>query len=420
MIVQVIGIGYVGLATSLLLTCEGIVVNGFDKDATVVEMINCGEYWYKGEDIVVALKDAVHSGMLTVSNKIVGGDVYIIAVSTKFSHEFGPDMREVLNAVQNIMPILKKNDLIVVESTIPCGYLKRIEEVIFESRNDLIGYIDIVYCPERLGVGDSLRDIKRNNRVVGGNSDNSIRRGVEFYEMIISGDILGVASDVAEISKLTESSLRDVQIAFANQISMICAEKDVDVWSVLKCVNTHSELNMLSPSAGVGGGCIPVNPNYLIYDFPYNTDLLKISREIDKKKTDYCLNCIVDKIEKFEHEYSRNPVVAFMGLSYKPNVGDIRNSSAMAIVDKIARYNICDMILVEPYVDGFVGHTYDSIVLAIKESDIVVYLVAHKDFRYVYDYAGKILIDFVGVTGKRDRRSQNANRPASPVPRCPE
>lgn len=396
MIIQIIGLGYVGLTTALLLSQNKNTVYGYDKDPVIVDMINANRYWYN-DFVLLGLLEEVLKKNLRVKNKIIGGDIYVIAVQTEVADTNKPNLEKIHEALKSIILLLKDRDMVIIESTIPYGYLAFIENEIYMDRKELIGNIDVIYCPERLGVGDSLEDIRRNNRIVGGNSEKSIERGVSFYKKIIHADVYGVDSGVAEISKLTENSLRDVQLAFANQISMICAEKNINIWDVMKCVNSHEYINMLKPSIGVGGGCVPINPYYLINEFPDNTDLLRVSRCVNDRKKEYCYSYIIDCVEEYVRRRSEKPVVAFMGLAYKPNVADYRKSVAMEIVERISVLGICKPIFVDPYFNEYGYFEIIEQMQAIKIADIIVYLVAHDIFKSINPQHGKIVIDFVGV-----------------------
>ena len=397
MVIQVIGMGFVGLATALLLVRKSLTVYGYDINKKIIKSINDNSYWYKDKIFSEELKKALTNNSLKVSNKIVGGDVYIIAVQTGIKDQNKPDMSSVNEAIFSIIPILKKNDLIIFESTLSFGYLNSISNTLFAIRKDLFGLINIVYCPERLSIGDSLDEISGNDRVLAGLSIQCTQKGLLFYESFIEGYIQTANYDVVEISKLTENSLRDLQIAFANQLSMICDRSKVNVWDVIKCVNSHPSLQMLKPSIGVGGNCIPINPYFLIDAFPQDVELLKIARFINDKKTEHSQNLISEQIIKYYKLNSSRPIVAFMGLSYKPNVCDVKNSAALTIINQIAELDICEMILVDPYVDEYLDIPLWQEADAIEKADIIIYLIAHDAFGLKHIPDNKIVLDFVGV-----------------------
>ncbi len=401
MSVQIIGMGFVGLTTALLLAQNNIIVYGYDKNYKTIESIQNNNYWYRDTTFSCELKKALQSKRLRVCNEIIGAQTYLIAVQTGLKEDNEPDMLSITEAIYSIMPLLKINDLIIIESTISLGYLNYIRDILFSERQDLKNLINIVYCPERLGIGDSLDTISQNDRVLGGITKKCSEKGILFYKSFITGNIQSTNYEVVEISKLTENSLRDLQIAFANQLSIICDRSSINIWDVIKCVNSHPHLQMLKPSIGVGGGCIPINPHFLINAFPQETALLKAARSINNMKSEYCQTLAFECINNYFKANLKRPIVAFMGLSYKPNVGDIRNSVAIKIIEKIIELDICEIILVDPYIKAYASMPLWPEAEALNIANIVVYLVAHDIFSDKYITCDKVVLDFVGIVNAR-------------------
>lgn len=394
MIVEVIGLGFIGFTMSIVMANAGIYVIGYDENLGVVRAITDGSYLACNE-MRRYFDSALESGLMVFTNKPLKANIYIVAVQTPALENGKAKMAYVTNAIESIIDLLSPGNILIVESTLPLGETERLRNLIFNRRPELRGEISIAYCPERISAGDSYQSVINNPRIVG-ECEGDVYEVKRFYELFMHGKIYCTTSARAEMSKLIENSSRYVQIAYANEISILCESVGLNAWEVISLANTHQSINILNPSIGVGGGCIPVDPLFLMHDYPENTRIIEASKHIDDKKKNWCIEVITKRVVLFCEKEYRRPVIAFMGLSYKPNVSDMRNSVALSIVDKIREKDICDLLVVEPNIKDCGIYKLIKIDEAYRIADIIVFLVAHKEFIFCGDIHH--IIDFVGVT----------------------
>jgi UDP-N-acetyl-D-mannosaminuronic acid dehydrogenase len=410
----VIGLGYIGLPTASLLATKGFEVHGVDCMQNIVDTINSGEIHIYEPDLDILVKSAVKSGKLQASVQPVEAEIFIIAVPTPFKDGHVPDLSYVEAATRAISPYVKTGNLIILESTSPVGTTEKIGEWLKEERPDLhiqkhqqpgssngSGKIYIAHCPERVLPGQILRELVENDRIIGGLDIESAEKVLAFYQKFVHGKIFTTNSRTAEMSKLTENSFRDVNIAFANELSLICDKLDINVWELIELANRHPRVNILQPGPGVGGHCIAVDPWFIVDSAPEEAKLIHTARKVNDHKPQYIINKIKEKADRF-----KQPVVACLGLSFKADIDDLRESPALEIVEKFAQEHVGDIIVVEPHIKEIpqILSPYANISLldtntAIKKADIIVLLVNHKDFKNIDKdmLQEKVLIDTRGM-----------------------
>lgn len=391
----VIGLGYIGLPTASLLATKGFSVTGVDTNPAVVESIQRGQVHIVEPDLDVLVKSAVHSGNLTASLKPQPADIFIIAVPTPFRENKKPDTRYVESATQALIPALESGNLVILESTVPVGTTQMIVgDTIFNVRPELKGKLAVAHCPERVLPGQILRELIENDRVVGGIDTYSTEAAVDFYQSFVNGEVLATDATTAEMAKLTENSYRDVNIAFANELSMICDELQINVWELIRLANRHPRVNILNPGPGVGGHCIAVDPWFIVSSAPETARLIRTAREVNDHKPEWVLEKVRQKAQRFKH-----PVVACLGISFKADIDDVRESPALEIVRALMQETEMEILVNDP----FAGAQRDFDLLpadeVIKRADIVLILVDHKPYRRLSAAAlkEKIVIDTRGM-----------------------
>ena len=396
------GLGYIGLPTAIISSQHGINVCGVDINPKVVEKTNRGELHIVEPGLQDLLKKAVDSKSLVASTTPFESDVYLIVVPTPFKAKHEPDISYVESATKTVIPFLKEGDLFIIESTSPVGTTEKMAELIFAERPELKGRIHIAYCPERVLPGNVIFELVNNDRVIGGIDDASADAAAEFYGKFVSGQLHKTNCRTAEMCKLVENSSRDVQIAFANELSMICEKAGINVWELISLANKHPRVNILQPGCGVGGHCIAVDPYFISSAFPNEAKIIAQARSINNYKSEWCVEKAKNAILSFELEYGKNPQVALMGLAFKPNIDDLRESPAM----KIAKHLVAEMPdvkfnIVEPNISSHPDFDIVDFQTAFEQSDIVVYLTAHKQFFMLPQEANdKLILDFCGVIKK--------------------
>ena len=412
----VIGLGYIGLPTASLLATKGFTVHGVDINKESVAMINCGKVPIVEPSLDVLVKSAVNSGNLVADSKPTEADIFIIAVPTPFKENHTPDMSYVEDAVTAIAPYINPGNLVILESTSPVGTTEMIAERLQKLRTNLVisannsngslgetasEYVSVVHCPERVLPGQILRELIENDRIIGGVDKNSAENAKKFYKKFVSGNILVTNSRCAELCKLTENAFRDVNIAFANELSLICDELDVDVWELIELANHHPRVNILKPGPGVGGHCIAVDPWFIVDAAPKTAQLIRLAREINDSKPEY----VIAKVRKNSMRF-KEPVIACLGLSFKADIDDLRESPAKNIVCKLAEEELGKLLVVEPYIDRlpreleiFQNIVHIDLQTAIAQADIVVLLVDHSEFKEIDKkiLQEKIIIDTRGI-----------------------
>lgn len=393
------GLGYIGLPTAIISSQHGINVCGVDINPKVVEKTNRGELHIVEPGLQDLLKKAVASKSLVASTTPVESDVYLIVVPTPFKAKHEPDISYVESATKTVIPFLKEGDLFIIESTSPVGTTEKMAELIFSVRPELKGRIHIAYCPERVLPGNVIFELVNNDRVIGGIDDASADAAAEFYGKFVSGQLHKTNCRTAEMCKLVENSSRDVQIAFANELSMICEKAGINVWELISLANKHPRVNILQPGCGVGGHCIAVDPYFISSAFPNEAKIIAQARSINNYKSEWCVEKAKNAILSFELENGKKPQVALMGLAFKPNIDDLRESPAM----KIAKHLFAEMPdvkfnIVEPNISSHPDFDIVDFQTAFEQSDIVVYLTAHKQFFMLPQEANdKLILDFCGV-----------------------
>lgn len=396
--VVTIGLGYIGLPTSALIAKNKIAVTGVDISQHVVDMVNAGKIHIVEPDLEQVVYDSVKEGYLKASRSPVVAETYLIVVPTPFKGKKEPDISYVKAATLAILPLLKEGDLYIIESTSPVGTTEKMMEMIFSERPELTDKIFLAYCPERVLPGNVMHELVHNDRVIGGVNDKSTKKAVEFYKQFVKGELHQTNARTAELCKLTENSSRDVQIAFANELSLICDKAGINVWELIELANKHPRVNILQPGCGVGGHCIAVDPYFIVSEFPMESRIINQAREINNYKSFWCAEKIKSVRLEFELKNGRTPSIAIMGLAFKPNIDDLRESPAIYITERVLQDSgDADMYIVEPNVENHKIFKLTNYLTAIDKSDIIVFLVAHKEFKDLQIAENKIVLDFCGI-----------------------
>jgi len=392
------GLGYIGLPTAALIAGNKTQVNGVDVNPRVVDTINRGEVHIVEPDLDVAVSEAVSEGFLKASLEPEQADTYLIVVPTPFKEKNEPDISYVEAATKAILPLLKEGDLYIIESTSPIGTTEKMRDLIYDQRPELTDKIHMAYCPERVLPGNVMYELVHNDRVIGGIDAGSTEKAVAFYSAYVKGELHKTNARTAEMCKLVENSSRDVQIAFANELSLICDKADINVWELIKLANKHPRVNILQPGCGVGGHCIAVDPYFIVSDYPMESKIIGTAREINNYKSFWCAEKVQSEKLKFELENGYKPKVALMGLAFKPNIDDLRESPAKYIVQKVLQnVNNEEYFIVEPNIDSHNVFKLTDYKTAFEEADIIVYLVAHNEFKELPKNTKKRILDFCGV-----------------------
>ena len=396
------GLGYIGLPTAIISSQHGINVCGVDINPKVVEKTNRGELHIVEPGLQDLLKKVVDSKSLVASTTPFESDVYLIVVPTPFKAKHEPDISYVESATKTVIPLLKEGDLFIIESTSPVGTTEKMAELIFAERPELKGRIHIAYCPERVLPGNVIFELVNNDRVIGGIDDASADAAAEFYGKFVSGQLHKTNCRTAEMCKLVENSSRDVQIAFANELSMICEKAGINVWELISLANKHPRVNILQPGCGVGGHCIAVDPYFISSAFPNEAKIIAQARSINNYKSEWCVEKAKNAILSFQLKNCKKPQVALMGLAFKPNIDDLRESPAMKIAKRlVAEMPDVKFNIVEPNISSHPDFDIVDFQTAFEQSDIVVYLTAHKQFFMLPQEANdKLILDFCGVIKK--------------------
>ncbi len=385
------GLGYIGLPTAIIAAQHGIEVIGVDINPKIVETVNQGLIHIVEPGLQELCKQVVFGGKLKASLQPETSDIYLVVVPTPFkgtNHD--PDISYVESATRTVIPYLKEGDLFIIESTSP--------ELIFNERPELKNKIYIAYCPERVLPGNVIYELVHNDRVIGGINAESTEKAIEFYKQFVKGELHKTNARTAEMCKLTENSSRDVQIAFANELSIICEKAGINVWELIDLANKHPRVNILQPGSGVGGHCIAVDPYFITADFPMESQIIGKAREINNYKAFWCAEKIQNTIKNFEVKEKREPVVALMGLAFKPNIDDLRESPAKYIASKVMQaYNNADFLIVEPNIAEHKVFKLTNYKEAFEQADIVAFLVAHKEFKELSWREDKVILDFCGI-----------------------
>ncbi|WP_349663579.1 UDP-N-acetyl-D-mannosamine dehydrogenase [Cellulophaga lytica] len=396
--VVMIGLGYIGLPTAALIAQGGAYVHGVDINQSVVDTINRGEIHIVEPDLGQAVKEAVSKGFLKADIKPVGANTYIVVVPTPFKDKNEPDISFVQAATSAILNLLKEDDLYIIESTSPVGTTEKMMNFIYEKRPELKGKLNIAYCPERVLPGNVMHELVYNDRVIGGIDEKSTQRALDFYSKYVKGELHKTNARTAEMCKLVENSSRDVQIAFANELSLICDKADINVWELINLANKHPRVNILQPGCGVGGHCIAVDPYFIVSDYPMESKIIGTAREVNNYKSFWCAEKVQNTKLKFELDFGRKPKIALMGLAFKPNIDDLRESPAKYIAQRVLQNaNNEEYYIVEPNIQEHNVFKLTNYTEAYQKADIIVYLVNHKEFSTLPQSNEKIILDFAGV-----------------------
>lgn len=395
------GLGYIGLPTAIIAAKHGVDIVGVDINPSVVEQTNAGHLHIIEPGMEEILQDVVKSGKLHASTTPEVSDAYFMVVPTPFKGNHEPDVSYVEAATRAVLPLLKDGDLYVIESTSPVGTTEKMAEIIFSERPELKGKIHIAYCPERVLPGNVIYELVHNDRVIGGLDEVSTKKAQEFYSQFVQGTLHPTNARTAEMCKLTENSSRDVQIAFANELSLICDKAGINVWDLINLANKHPRVNILQPGCGVGGHCIAVDPYFITADFPAESKLIAAAREINNYKAFWCAEKVKNAMLEFELKNHRKPVVAMMGLAFKPDIDDLRESPAKQIVSRVMQScNNANIVVVEPNVASHNVFKLTDYKEAYDKADIVVFLTAHKPFKSLPWSDNKVILDFCGIFKK--------------------
>jgi len=397
--VVMIGLGYIGLPTAALIAQNKTQVHGVDINPKVVETINAGKIHIVEPALDTAVANAVKEGYLKAATTPVEANTYLIVVPTPFKGKNEPDISFVEAATKAVLPLLKAGDLYIIESTSPVGTTEKMMAFIFNERPELEGNIHIAYCPERVLPGNVMYELVYNDRVIGGVNEASTEKAVAFYKQFIKGDLHKTNARTAEMCKLVENSSRDVQIAFANELSLICDKADINVWELIDLANKHPRVNILQPGCGVGGHCIAVDPYFIVAEYPMESQIIGKAREINNYKSFWCAEKVQTAKLQFELQHGRKPSIAIMGLAFKPNIDDLRESPAKYIAQKVLQNaNNEEYYIVEPNIDDHKVFKLTNYKEAAEKADIVVFLVAHKEFKTLALSEKKVVLDFCGVS----------------------
>ena len=406
--VSVIGLGYIGLPTAAVIASRGMNVIGVDVNQHAVDTINAGNVHIIEPDLDIVVRSAVQAGNLRATTIPEKADAFMVAVPTPFKENYEADLSYIESAAKAIAPVLEKGNLVILESTSPVGATEELAKWLAEARSDLTfpqthgseADINVAHCPERVLPGHVLRELVENDRVIGGMSSACSEKAVKLYKTFVAGECLLTTARTAEMAKLTENSFRDVNIAFANELSMICDKLNIDVWELIKLANRHPRVNILNPGPGVGGHCIAVDPWFIVSSAPDTAKLIRQAREVNDSKPYYVLNQILEAVEQF-----KKPIVACLGIAFKADIDDLRESPALDITKMLAEKNCAKVLVVEPNITKLpeslskLGVELVALEDALAQSNTLAVLVDHKEFKSIApeQIAKKVIVDSRGI-----------------------
>jgi UDP-N-acetyl-D-mannosaminuronic acid dehydrogenase len=404
----VVGLGYIGLPTAAVFASRGVPVVGVDVNARAVERINRGETHIVEPGLEALVSQVVAAGTLRATTTIESGDAFILAVPTPFHPGHVPDLTYVESATRSVAPVLARGNLVILESTSPVGSTLQVSRWLAEMRPDLTfphqageaADVQVAHCPERVLPGQTLKELIHNDRIIGGLTGRCARRAAALYKQVVQGECLTTDAATAEMAKLTENACRDVNIAFANELSLICDRLGVDVWELIALANRHPRVKILQPGPGVGGHCIAVDPWFIVHSAPEESRLIRTAREVNNYKPHWVLHKI-----KQASAGLKDPVIGCLGLSYKPDIDDLRESPAVEIVRDLAKEQVGRVIVSEPHVSTLPPELTNLPVQLVttetllERAQVIVLLVSHRVFADVnpVDLQGKRVIDTRGL-----------------------
>ncbi|WP_180168510.1 UDP-N-acetyl-D-mannosamine dehydrogenase [Acinetobacter sp. YH01003] len=408
----VIGLGYIGLPTAATFAAHGVKVTGVDVNPHAVDLINQGKVHIVEPDLDALVRDVVGQQKLSAQLSPVAADAYIVAVPTPFKDNHEPDLKYIESAAKALAPHLVKGNLVILESTSPVGATEQMAAWLSEARPDLSfpqqageqADILIAHCPERVLPGKVLQELISNDRIVGGMTPRCSQAAIDLYKVFVKGDCIETNARTAEMCKLTENSFRDVNIAFANELSIICEELDINVWELIQLANRHPRVNILQPGPGVGGHCIAVDPWFIVSKTPEQARLIRTAREVNDAKPEWVIDQVKIKIAEFLQENPEKTIkevtVACYGLAFKPDIDDLRESPALEITKKLAEQGL-NILAIEPNIYELPAKLLSNVKLISLEehevADIHLILVDHKEFKQVNLDSLKYILDTKGI-----------------------
>ncbi|WP_210447117.1 UDP-N-acetyl-D-mannosamine dehydrogenase [Vibrio crassostreae] len=414
--VSVVGLGYIGLPTAAMFASRKKKVIGVDVNQHAVDTINQGKIHIVEPELDMIVHAAVTEGYLKAVTTPEPADAFLIAVPTPFKGDHEPDLAYIEAASKAIAPVLKKGDLVILESTSPVGATEQMAEWLAEVRSDLsfpqqVGEtadVNVAHCPERVLPGHVVRELVENDRVIGGMTPKCSERSIELYKTFVEGDCVTTNVRTAEMAKLTENSCRDVQIAFANELSVICDKLDINVWELISLANRHPRINILQPGPGVGGHCIAVDPWFIVSKTPEEAQIIHTARKVNDNKPNWVVNQVKLQLASYltanPNQTAKDVTIACYGLAFKPDIDDLRESPALQIVEEINKFHSGTLLVVEPNINQLNNESLMSCQLvnmdvALEKADLSVLLVDHKEFKSAYIEAKglKYLVDTKGI-----------------------
>jgi len=404
--VAMVGLGYIGLPTAALMASRGLEVIGVDVNQITVDTINAGNVHIVEPDLDIVVRSTVTTGNLRATTVMEKADAFLVAVPTPFKENHVPDLKYIESAARMIAPVLEKGNLVILESTSPVGTTEKLAAWLAEQRPDLSfpqsagenADIQVAHCPERVLPGYVLQELVSNDRIIGGMGKKSIDKATALYKQFVKGDCIPTNARTAEMAKLTENAFRDTNIAFANELSLLCTKLDIDVWELIALANRHPRVNILQPGPGVGGHCIAVDPWFIVDSAPDLARMVRTAREVNDSKPHAVINEVKEKATKF-----KKPKIACFGAAFKANIDDLRESPALFIITELKKAGIGELVVVEPnieslpdYLDGLALSSVDD---ALASADIVVGLVDHDPFKLITakELSTKIVLDYRGM-----------------------
>lgn len=395
----VIGLGYIGLPTSAALAARGFSIHGVEVNASVVETINAGDTHIVEPELDLLVRAAVEAGRLKAHLEPAEADVFMICVPTPIREDKTANLDYVWSASKQIAPFVKAGNLVLLESTSPPRTTERVAEIVAAESGLAPGEFHVAHAPERVLPGRILREVVENDRIVGGIDDASTEIAARFYEKFVSGRILETTARTAEMAKLVENSFRDVNIAFANELSVLCEELEIDVWELIGLANRHPRVEILSPGPGVGGHCLAVDPWFIVELAPETSNLIRTAREVNESKPHWVVERVRRKAERF-----KDPKIACLGLAYKPDVDDLRESPAVEITEQLLKAGIGEVYGVEPFISEHPEIPLRDLQSGVEDADIVILLVGHRQFgRMPHQWLReKVVFDICGLFHRSD------------------